>query len=554
MSCPPALPRPTRAQTPLRRLARHFRLFHRNEDGSLIVFGLVLFMLMLMMGGMAVDLMRYEQRRTALQQTIDRSVLAAASLTQGLDPETVVNDYFEKAGLSQYLTNVTVTEGLNFRIVEAQADAELLPYFTPMVGIDDFQVPADSAAEQRINNVEIVLVLDVSGSMSEATASTTKIAALRSAASSFVQTVKANDAENRISITIVPYNAQVNLGPTLRGMYTVSNVHGVSGADCLELSQASFSTRVLDRLTAIPMMAQADTTTATTRNTTYYAPTDTGQATPTSWFCRTLAANIVRLPSGTASQLQGWINGLQAGGNTSTTLGVKWGLQFLDPASRPMFSQLIAAGQIPGAFSGRPFDYDDEDALKVMVVMTDGDHVAHRRVNDLYKTGRSPIWFNASDSRYSIQHTSRAAPNWYWPHNNTWNSGPYGGASASQQNWQQIWARNRVQYIAWQLYARALGGSNSTARNNTYTTWMNNFTSDWASDTAMDATMSTTCGLAKAQGVIIYGIAFEAPPQGQAAIRDCASSDAYYYNAQGLQIQSAFASIASNISQLRLTQ
>ena len=110
--------------------------FARDEDGSLMLFGMCLFMLMLMLGGLAVDLMRYEQRRTALQQTIDRSVLAAASLTQDLDPEDVVNDYFEKAGLQQYLRNVTVTEGLNFRNVSATADAELDPFFTPIEVLD----------------------------------------------------------------------------------------------------------------------------------------------------------------------------------------------------------------------------------------------------------------------------------------------------------------------------------------------------------------------------------------------------------------------------------
>jgi hypothetical protein len=54
--------------------------------------------------------------------------------------------------------------------------------------------------------------------------------------------------------------------------------------------------------------------------------------------------------------------------------------------------------------------------------------------------------------------------------------------------------------------------------------------------------------------VIVYGIAFEAPTNGQAAISNCATSPAHYFNASGLQISTAFRSIASNISQLRLTQ
>jgi Flp pilus assembly protein TadG len=549
-----ALPTSSKVDARHGRIRARVRQFLRREDGSLIVFGLVLFTLMLMMGGMAVDLMRYEQRRTALQQTIDRSVLAAASLTQDRDPEAVVNDYFDKAELSQYLRSVTVTEGMNFRIVEADAEAELLPYFTPMVGIDEFFVPAASAAEQRINNVEIVLVLDVSGSMNEPTGGTTKIAALRAAAAEFVQTVKTNDVENRISIAIVPYNAQVNLGPVLRGKYNATHVHDIADANCLELPQSAFNTPIISRTTAIPMMAQADTTSSTTRNTTYYAPTDTSNATPNSFFCRTLAANLVRFPSGNVAELQSIINGLTAGGNTSITLGMKWALQLIDPASQPLFNELISEGHMSPDFAGRPFAYDDEDMMKVIVVMTDGDHVAHTRINDAYKTGVSPIYYNPADGRYSIQHTSRASPNWYTPHNNSWSTGPWGGTSAVQQRWQDVWARNRLTWVAWQLYARPLGGSDSTARTNHYNTWMNNFRSTWASDTQMDATMQQSCTQAKQQGVIIYGIAFEAPPIGTTQILNCSTSPAHFFNAQGLEIQSAFRAIASNISMLRLTQ
>ena len=41
-------------------LAASLRRFGRAEDGGLMVLSLVLFMLMLLMGGLAVDLMRYE--------------------------------------------------------------------------------------------------------------------------------------------------------------------------------------------------------------------------------------------------------------------------------------------------------------------------------------------------------------------------------------------------------------------------------------------------------------------------------------------------------------
>src|SRR5215204_2390536 len=53
------------------------RRFGRNEDGTLVIFALMMSLLMIMMGGIAVDVMRYETRRTSLQNTLDRSTLAA---------------------------------------------------------------------------------------------------------------------------------------------------------------------------------------------------------------------------------------------------------------------------------------------------------------------------------------------------------------------------------------------------------------------------------------------------------------------------------------------
>ena len=71
---------------------------------------------------------------------------------------------------------------------------------------------------------------------------------------------------------------------------------------------------------------------------------------------------------------------------------------------------------------------------------------------------------------------------------------------------------------------------------------------------AMNTQLQLSCSQAKAKGVIVYGIAFEAPSGGQTQIRNCSTSAAHYFNATGIQINTAFKSIANNISQLRLTQ
>ena len=110
----------------------------------------------------------------------------------------------------------------------------------------------------------------------------------------------------------------------------------------------------------------------------------------------------------------------------------------------------------------------------------------------------------------------------------------------------------RLSYVAWQMYARAFGTTNST-RTQSYIDAMAAFRSQTEVN-VMDGQLQTACTGMKNKGVIIYGIAFEAPTLGAAQIASCATTSAHYFNATGLQIQSAFRAIASNISQLRLTQ
>ena len=53
--------------------------FIRDEHGSITAFVLVMFLTMVVGGGMGVDFMRHESERSMLQSALDRGVLAAAS-------------------------------------------------------------------------------------------------------------------------------------------------------------------------------------------------------------------------------------------------------------------------------------------------------------------------------------------------------------------------------------------------------------------------------------------------------------------------------------------
>jgi Flp pilus assembly protein TadG len=534
-----------------------FARFRRDESGSLIVFSLVLFVLLVMVGGFVVDLMRYEATRVTLQTTLDRCVLTAATLDQRLDRETVMRDCVQKAGIGEQLESVTVTATNNSSSVKAMGRADTQPMFLHMLGIEEFDAVAGTAAMQGINNVEIALVLDVSGSMQGA-----KLAALKLAASDFVDTVLANDTNHRVSIAIVPYNAQVNIGDKLAAQFNLTHPHGINGLKCVEIPDAAYDRPVLSRTMEMPMMANADFANATSLADTALAPND-ALATPlyNNVFCRPTPANRVRLPSNNPVALKAAINGLVAVGNTSITLGMKWGVTLLDPAMRPSYAGFIASGDIPATMPGRPFNYRDE-TMKIVVLMTDGAHVAHNRVTDAYKTGPSGIWLSAGDGHYSVRHSTgrpveTGSNEYYVPHLDAWQATPWdSGDGAAEQDWTNIWAHLKLRYVAWQFYARPLG--NAQTSGGIYSTTFNRMVKRYAAETEMDASLHKSCEMAKdpAHAVTVYGIAFGAPDAGKAVIRDCSSPGAFFDvdDDDDAEIRAAFNSIAANITMLRLTQ
>ena len=104
--------------------------FRTDESGSLTIFSLFLFVLLLFISGMAVDMIHQEQRRVGIQNTLDSAVLAASSLDQNVNAETLVKDYVSKAGFDPQTVTVSATDvysgngaGLYSRQVTANAMA-----------------------------------------------------------------------------------------------------------------------------------------------------------------------------------------------------------------------------------------------------------------------------------------------------------------------------------------------------------------------------------------------------------------------------------------------
>lgn len=549
---PRPLPDQNTVKSATLRTPNFLRRFARDEDGTLIVFAVYIFILILMVGGIGIDLMRFERDRSELQATLDRAVLAAADLDQTLDPQDVVNDYFNKAGLGEYLTSITVDQGLSYRVVSGTASAEIETQFMRMNGVDTLSAPAASTAEERIDGVEISLILDVSGSMN----SNSKLANLKVAARDFVDEMVNNTEEGKLSISIVPYATQVSVPSNLMNEFNVSTEHSFS--NCINFEGSDFYETSIS--TTDPMQRTMHFDPWYTRDGRDDDPVNLVSRP----VCESDPAREVMPLQNDADTLKTFITNLTARGNTSIDVGMKWGTALLDPGLQPVVDNLIADGTVPAEFDALPYSYTSSDSLKVVVLMTDGKNTSQYYINDGYRTGASNIWWNEEEEEYSVYDPDSNI--YYWRKRDKWADHPFG-----QDGWGCVWEgfwdcqdRTEAGDTANLSYPElwAYTGLRWNVKYN-YEPWMNDSEAwnDWyypvrnyVGTSTKNTRTHDICEAAKDQQIIVFTIGFEAPSSGEAVLKDCASSASHFYDVDGLAISDAFASIASSIRKLRLTQ
>ena len=518
------LPHRDANRRPDRRRPR-LRALRRNDDGSMIIFSLFVMMIMLVLGGLGVDMMRVEAKRNRLQSTLDRAVLAAADLQQLRDPEAVVRDYFTKAGLIDSLDSVEVVRTLNSRTVRASALLPVTTTFLRMAGITQLSAPAVGAATESVSDIEIGLVLDVSGSMGR----NNKLTRLKVAGTEFIDTMFASAAAENLSISIVPYATQVNLGRDLGEEYGLGGSHDYSY--CTDLPTTAYQTTVQGQ-SGLVQAGHFDVN----NNTGSYG--NMRLRTPN---CRTEAGFQVLPWSNNIIELKNKIAGLSAQGWTSVEMGVNWGAALLDPSARPALNGMIARNRVSPVLSGWPRDTRFAEGMKILVVMTDGENTRDYRLRDPQMQHQlSDVWLDGSDDYY----VAAANGQFFRAKTQAWVAAPLG----TRLTWANLLSRMTVGEHAYHLRAMQHSPADQSVRN----AW--NAIHEVTLSAEKDARTRSICAAARAKGIIVFTIGFEVGTHAAEVMSDCASSPSHFYRVEGLEIRSAFTSIATQINALRLIQ
>ena len=553
------------------------RQFAGNESGAILIFTIFLFVLTIVVGGIAVDVMHHESRRVSVQNTIDSAILGASSLNQGIDAKELVRDYATKAGIDPDIIEIKPYESrvngsqVTMRRVSAVADVEVDTFFMSFLGVDDLVGQAGGTATEGVQNVEISLIVDISGSMGD----NDRMTNLKVAAKNFINKVLVeNNRAGTTSMSIVPYNATVVVGNEFLSRLDAAGVvvdipvpapypgallgyrTQQTTSTCVRFEDNDFTSRAISEQTDLARVAHFRT-----GSNSFKRPT-MGQR-----WCNENRSEIL-VHSTNAKDLQDHIDGLTTGGWTGIDNGMKWGVALLDPALNTVIAGMVDDKLLSEEVRGRPGVYDKEQTKKVVVLMTDGDNTIQRDLKAQFKAGPTRIWFSETsttgfdatlnrdrtefDGYFVRMPDNSTAQRWFVPGNPTSTSDDHYlpeaalPLDAAQMDYRAVYDRFATEDVA-NFFFKA---SDTNAFDAHMDAWEQ--TEGYAT---IDTRLQAICDAANLnEDIEVYAIGFEAPTAGLDAMKGCASSIGYYYDVDGKGIAKAFDSIAGQIAMLRLSQ
>jgi Flp pilus assembly protein TadG len=520
------IPRPNKR---LRSFLRRLATGGRDESGAAAVFFAVSLILLAPLTLGMMDVYAASTQRGRLQDALDAATLFAArstaTTTAAVDvigDKALTANLVLPAGVTLVASNFTLSGSTVTGYAEVTPSA-IAPGLWPHANIN-----ASASVQRSVDELEVALVLDNTGSMSQGG----KLATLQTSAKNLIDTLVAaaatSTAQNPLKIALVPFSQSVRVqGNTATTNYDTVNHIGTGfptawidpqGTAHANAGKAfdTFSTKT-DRFTMLKQMnkqvwagcvemrmppydVQDDAPTMGTPATMfvpYFWPdepsgtsyqnsyqADAGGAT---WLDKEQnPAKYVSKPSGgtgpnkncdmqpltrlgtSFTTLKSSIDAMVATGNTNIPMGLVWGWHTLSPNAP--FSD------------GAP--YATQHLRKVVVLMTDGEN-----------TNNIPIASNLNLSDYS-----------------------------------------GVGYI-WQ---KLLGITGGTAAQRV---------------TAMDNRLTLLCNNMKAKGVYIYTVRVEVTSGTSNVLQNCASSPDMFYDVQDVsQLNAAFQAIAGSINSLRISK
>ena len=228
------------------------KLRQMNSGNVAVIFALTLMPIFLAVGA-AVDITRALIVRDRLGQAMDAAALAVGG-TPGLTDETR-QALAEKYFAANYPADEIGTPGqlmvsVDGDVVTITATAEVATTLMAIIGQDTLSVSANTEVTKEAKGLEVVMVLDNTGSMGG-----DKIVALRDAATELVNILFGEETTpEKLKVGLVPFAAAVNIGTDVMGK-TIMDENGLSSIHGENFDETSSEVNIFDLYDEIPNRA-----------------------------------------------------------------------------------------------------------------------------------------------------------------------------------------------------------------------------------------------------------------------------------------------------------
>lgn len=325
------------------------RKFRTDRSGNVAIIMAVALTGVASVIALAVDFQRSVVAEQTLQNTLDATSLAAARAFQG---KNATDESVKQEAEAFFAGNIALTNlSLNCPkptlvidkkagTVRASAVCSLPTTAAGLFNVEQMKVGRSSTASIEITRLDLALMLDVSGSMAG-----DKIIDLKAAASDAIDMLITDQSGDRVRIAFNTYSTAINVGSYAKAVKG-SNYDAKSPLkDCV--TERDGSARFDEDKPGVSAWMQE-------------------KAKSTDGKVMSCPKSSIQPLTFNKTDLKNQIGKLKADGWTAGHLGVAWAWYLISPEWKNIW---------PAA--SEPMAYDEKDALKAVILMTDGEFNTH---------------------------------------------------------------------------------------------------------------------------------------------------------------------------------
>lgn len=377
------------------------RCFCKQDSGMTLPLIAASFVTMIGLAGLSVDIARLQLVQSKLLFALDSAGLAAGATLNTANIDTELTKYLRANFPEGYLgATAPVATGVlssDKKVLDVTGSTTVDPVFMQLFGIDTMTVSAKTQITRTSSGLELVMVLDNTGSMKG-----TPLTSLKNAANTLVNILYGDrETVKDLWVGLVPFSQAVNIGTSKTDW--LDSAYSTLIADTSTVSRGWAPTSwygCVDERTG--GRDTTDDPPSVEKFKQYYYP---GHVSTSSNYWKTASykygwnyvnpfyyyssigvLDTTRGPNlycpqpvtpmnSSKSTILGAINSMYASGGTHINLGLVWGWRMLSPRWRGTWGGEMDEDLLP-------LNYNTEHMNKAIVLLTDGNNTAYEDNSD----------------------------------------------------------------------------------------------------------------------------------------------------------------------------